>query len=130
MNGFHLTAERVMLVSGIAVFLATVHWVRSRDLREKYAIVWLGLASLILLFGLFPGLIMRLAGLTGFSYSSAVLYLVCAVVYTHAFAVSVSATTLYRRNVRLGQELGALRERVQRVEAALAAAESKAGAKS
>ena len=39
-----ITAERLMLVGGVAVFLLTISWVRTRELREKYGLMWLGAA--------------------------------------------------------------------------------------
>src|SRR5262245_23395901 len=34
-----ITAEILMTMGGAAAFLLTVNWVRSRELREKYAVV-------------------------------------------------------------------------------------------
>lgn len=112
------TAEKIMLLSGVAAFLTTLYWVRSRDLREKYAILWLIIALGVLVLGLFPELLMTFAETIHFSYSSAVLLLVAVTVYIFSFAVSVSETRQYRRSIRLAQELAILEARVQRLEAA------------
>lgn len=115
-----MNAELLMLIGGCGAFGLTVHWVRSRDLREKYAVVWLGVASLLLLCGLFPGLLMGLAAVCRLSYPAAVLFIALTAIYLFAFTVSVSLTRQYRRNLRLTQELAMLRCRLDGFERRLA----------
>jgi hypothetical protein len=115
-----LNAETLMLVGGLLAFGLTVYWVRSRDLREKYAVVWLTAAVLLLLSGLFPGVIMAFAEAAHLSYAVAVLYPSLAAVYVFSFTVSVSLTQQYRRNIRLTQEIAILENRLREVEKALA----------
>lgn len=111
-----MTAETVMLIGGAAAFALTVHWVRARDLREKYALGWLAVATAMLLLGLFPEALKQIAEYAHLSYAAAALVLVLAAVYMFAFAVSVALTNQYRRNVRLTQELAMLEERVRELE--------------
>ncbi len=113
-----MNAETLMTVGGVCAFGVTLHWVRRRELREKYAVVWVALASLILVVGLFPSLLMVFANQTHLSYPAAVLLVALTLIYLFAFTVSVSLTTQYRRNVRLTQELALLEERLRRLEAA------------
>ena len=56
-----ITAELLMTVGGITAFILTVNWVRKRQLREKYAIGWITVALILLIFGLFPSLVMSFA---------------------------------------------------------------------
>jgi hypothetical protein len=111
-----LTAERLMLIGGLTSFLLTVHWVRRRDLREKYAVGWVLVACVLLLTGLFPGVIMSLADAAHLSYPAAVLFVALAVVYVFSLGVSVSLTRQYRRNVRLTQEVAMLERRIRLLE--------------
>jgi ACR3 family arsenite efflux pump ArsB len=113
-----MNAETIMTVGGVAAFGITLYWVRRRELREKYAAGWVALASLILVVGLYPDLLMVFAARAHLSYPSAVLFVALTLIYLFAFAVSVSLTTQYRRNVRLTQELALLEERLRRLEAA------------
>lgn len=114
-----LSAERLMFVGGVGVFLLTLRWVRRRDLNEKYAVAWLGVAFLLLLCGLFPVLIKGFADAAHLAYSSAVLYIALAAMYLFSYSVSVSLSRLYRRNVRLTQELALLEARLRELEAGL-----------
>jgi uncharacterized membrane protein YfcA len=115
-----MNAETLMLAAGIGAFLLTVLWVRNRDLREKYAVIWMGVAFLLLLCGLFPSAIMSFADASHLSYPATVLFIALALVYVFSFTVSVSLSRQYRRNVRLTQEIAILEERLRRLEMALA----------
>ena len=77
-----MNAELMMLLGGLTAFGLTVYWVRSRDLREKYAAMWLLVAFLLLLCGLFPGAIMEFANAAHLGYAAAVLSRLAAAVYT------------------------------------------------
>jgi hypothetical protein len=116
-----INAENLMLIGGLSAFVLTIYWVRSRDLREKYAVGWVIVAVLLLLLGLFPGLIMRVADASHLSYPSAVLFVALAAIYLFSFLVSVSLTRQYRRNVRLAQEVALLEQRLRELEKAVAA---------
>jgi hypothetical protein len=112
-----MNAETLMMIGGVSGFLLTVYWVRSRALRERYAIGWLLLAVVLLLCGLFPSGIMRLADAAKLSYPSAVLFISLAAIYFFSFFVTVSLTRQYRRNVRLLQETAILGHRLRLLEA-------------
>jgi hypothetical protein len=115
-----MNAETLMMLGGTSAFLLTVLWVRNRDLREKYAVVWLAVAFLLLLCGLFPGAIMSFADASHLSYPAMVLFVALAAMYAFSFTVSVSLSRQYRRNMRLTQALALMEERLRRLETALA----------
>ena len=104
----HLTAERLMLAGGIAAFLLTLHWIRRRDLREKYAIVWFLVATILLVTGFSPELLKAAATASRLSYPAAVLFVALGVVYVFSLTVSVSLSRQYRRVIRCIQELALL----------------------
>ncbi|MFH0938417.1 MAG: DUF2304 domain-containing protein [Planctomycetota bacterium] len=111
-----MNAERMMLFGGIAAFLLTVYWVRSRALREKYAVVWFFVALILLLCGIFPNIIMAFAESVKLAYSSTVLFISLGAIYIFSFSVSLSLTRQYRRNIRLMQELAIMEQRLQTME--------------
>jgi endonuclease/exonuclease/phosphatase (EEP) superfamily protein YafD len=111
-----INAENLMLVGGAGAFLMTLYWVRVRELRERSAIAWLLVATLLLLVGLFPEVIERAAERARLSYPAAVLFVALTIIYLNSFFVSVSLTKQYRWNVRLTQQLALLEERVRRLE--------------
>jgi len=122
-----MNAELLMLVGGSAAFVLTLYWVRSRELHEKYAVVWMTLASLLLLCGCFPQAIMSFAETAHVSYPSMVLFIALAAIYSFSFTVSVSLTHQHQRNIRLTQETAMLEYRIRQLEMALAGQSSAAG---
>ncbi|MCP4891247.1 MAG: DUF2304 domain-containing protein [Planctomycetaceae bacterium] len=111
-----MNAESLMMVAGISEFSLTLYWVRSRELKERYALLWLGLATILLLCGLFPDLIKNFAKAWSLSYTSAVLFFALAMVYVYSFFVSVSLTRQHRKTVRLIQEVGILKEQLRKIQ--------------
>lgn len=111
-----IKAEFFMLIGGIAAFLITLHWVRKRELREKYALGWLGISLLLLLLGLFPSLLMKTAHLLHFSYAALVSFITAGLLFLFSFSVSISLSRQHRRNIRLTQDLGLLEQRVRELE--------------
>jgi hypothetical protein len=122
-----MNAERLMLIGGVVSFLLTVWWVRKRHLREKYAVVWVAVAFLLLLCGLFPSAIMTFADSARLSYPAAVLFVALAAIYSFSFSVSVSLSRQYRRNMRLTQEVALLEQRLQSLERKLLEKEGATG---
>ena len=111
-----MNAERLMQVAGLAQFLLTIHWVRNRELRERYAIGWIIVASLLLLCGFFPQLIIKFADAWRLAYPTAVLFISLACIYAFSFFVSVSLTRQHRRNLLLVQEVAMLEHRLRMIE--------------
>lgn len=111
-----ISAELLMLVGGVATFVLTLYWVRSRQLLEKYAVMWVLVALVVLLCGIFPEAIMALARRAHLAYATAVLYVSLAAIFFFSFTVSVSLTGQYRRNIRLTQELAILEQRLRTLE--------------
>jgi hypothetical protein len=111
-----LSAELLMTIGGAVAFLLTINWVRSRDLREKYAVVWICVAFALLIIGLFPGLVMYFASEAHLAYPSAVLFVALAAIYVSTFSMSVSISRQYRRNARLMQEFAIMEMRLRELE--------------
>ena len=111
------TAHLILcLVSLVAAFILTILWVRTRELREKYAVVWIGVAFTLLVIGLFPSLVMMFADQVHLAYPSAVLYIALAAIYLFAFSTSVSISRQYRRTVRLMQELAIMEMKMRELQ--------------
>jgi hypothetical protein len=112
-----INAERLMMIGGIAAFALTLAWVRRRDLREKYSLLWLACAACLLVCGLFPELLMTAAHWCRLSYPAAVLFVAVTMAYFFAFGVTVALTRYHRRHTRLLQMVALLEHRLARLEA-------------
>ncbi|MBI1346096.1 DUF2304 family protein [bacterium] len=108
-----MNAERLMMLGGMAAFCLTFYWVRGRQLREKYAVAWMSVATVLLLLGLFPQLIKGFAENSGLAYPSAVLFLALGAIYLFSMSVSLSLTRTRRTSVRLMQDLALTRYEVE-----------------
>ncbi|HEX3149628.1 MAG TPA: DUF2304 domain-containing protein [Gemmataceae bacterium] len=113
-----INAEFLMLLGGCGAFAMTLYWVRVRELRERYAIGWLAVATLLLLTGLFPDVLKGIADRAHLSYPALVLFAALGLIYLNSFFVSVALTKHYRWNVRLTQQMALLEERLRRLEEA------------
>ena len=111
-----INAEFLMLLGGCGAFVMTLYWVRVRELRERYAIAWLAVATLLLLTGLFPDVLKNVADRAHLSYPALVLFAALGLIYLNSFFVSVQLTKSYRWNVRLTQQMALLEERLRRLE--------------
>lgn len=120
-----MSAEGLMLAGGVAAFAITFWWVRSRQLREKYAVMWMVFASALLLMGAFPEVVMSLARATRMAYPSMVLFLALGVIYVFSMSVSLSLTKSRRTSVRLIQELAITRYELERLQQRLQALEAR-----
>src|SRR5262249_27791239 len=117
-----MNAETLMLAGGIGAFLLTLLWVRNRGLREKYAVVWLGVAFLLLLCGLSPSAILHFPGAPPLSSPPMVLFVARAAMYPFSFTVWASLSRQHRHTRRLTQEIAILEQRLRRLEGAVPAA--------
>lgn len=113
-----INAEFLMLLGGCGAFAMTLYWVRVRELRERYAIGWLAVATLLLLTGLFPEELEGIARRVHLSPPALVLFVALALIYLNSFFVSVALTKHYRWNVRLTQQMALLEERLRQLEEA------------
>jgi hypothetical protein len=111
-----MNAETLMLIAGVSGSLLTIHWARTRKLRERYALPWLMVAAMLLICGLFPGLIKTFADAWHLSYPSAVMLIALTMIYTYSFFVSVALSRQYRRSAKLAQEVALLEARLRVLE--------------
>jgi hypothetical protein len=111
-----MNAERLMLTGGAIAFALTIYRVRNRDMREKYAAAWIGVALLLLLMGIFPLVIERLAKAVHLSYPAAILFIALTAIYLFSFSVSLTLSRHHRQNMRLLQEIALLEHRIRELE--------------
>jgi hypothetical protein len=112
------TLQRVAVV-GIAVFvfLVVVELVRRRRLMERYALLWLAAALILLVLAIWKGLLTTLSNRVGIHYPPSTLFAVgfgFAIVLLLSLSVVISR--LSEQNKRLAQHVALLAERVDELE--------------
>jgi hypothetical protein len=104
-------------IAALLLLLSVLELVRRRRLREKYALLWIVTAVILLILSVWRGAVSSIAGLLGVSYGPAVIFAVGAlfvlIVLLH-YSTVISALT--DRSVVLAQRIAILEERIGALE--------------
>lgn len=103
------------LVSGL-VLLVAIESIRRSHLRERYALLWVGTALLVLAGALFPELLMRASTALGMQYVSLVVAVVFTFLLLVAFHFSIALSEQEEDKARLAQRCALLEARIERLE--------------
>jgi hypothetical protein len=108
----------VILVVTVGFVVLVVEMVRRRNLREKYALLWLGVGVLVLLLSVFRPVLDRISLVLGIEYGPSTLFL-----FSTLFLVGVAAhlswevSRLEEKTRRLAEEIALMRPRPPATEA-------------
>lgn len=103
-------------LGGLAVLLLTLELLRRRQLREKYAAIWLFVGLSVLVLSLFPSLLLRASSLLGFAVPANLIFLVAvAVLLFVSMQLSLEVGHLEDESQRLAEELALLRHDLDRL---------------
>ena len=123
-----MTGSRVQIVSiafAAFVLLGVFELVRQRRLRERYALVWMGAAFVLLVLAIWKSLLADLSHAVGIATPSNALFVVAfAFVLLLLLHFSVSVSRLADQTRVLAQRLALTEERLRRMEEANAKLES------
>ncbi len=101
------------IVASAVIFLVVIELIRRNLLMERYSLIWLAASVVLMVFSFWRGLLHFIARVIGVYYPPSLLFLVAIffllVLLLH-FSVVLSA--LSKRNNRLAQEIGMLKERL------------------
>lgn len=97
-------------LTGVVVLAVIVELLRRRQLREKYALLWLGVVVVVIPLALFPGLLDNLAGKVGIA-SGVSLVLFLGIVFLLLVCVHLSweVSRLEEETRTLAEDLALLR---------------------
>ena len=113
MSDVHLVA----IVGGFATLLVMVELLRRRQLREKYAVLWLAVGIGVAVLGVFPGLLDWTADRLGiFDPPNLLLFVAVLVLLLVEVHLSWEVSRLEDETRSLAEELGLLRMRLDAVE--------------
>lgn len=99
-----------IIVVGLSI--AIVELLRRKVLREKYAIVWLGMAALLIFGAAFPGFVNELSKTFGFQYlSNFVLFCFGVINLLLAMQLSLSIGKVENQVQTLAEELALLKSK-------------------
>jgi len=110
---------RVRIITGgisILVLLVTLEAIRSNRLQERYALLWLATAAVILLSVMFPRAVMLFRAVTGMKYETALMAVAFTFLVLVAFHFSISISFARTKQARIAQRVAILEERLRQVE--------------
>ncbi|HEY3240386.1 MAG TPA: DUF2304 domain-containing protein [Acidimicrobiia bacterium] len=102
--------EISVVLIALAFTFFVVRLVRRRQLREKYALLWMGVGATVVVLSLTRHMLDRVALALGFSYTPSILFLV-AIVFLLAVAAHLSweVSRLEEKTRRLAEEIALMR---------------------
>ena len=114
---------RIGLLLGAVCYLALILWLlKKKKLTVRYSIIWLISAGVLLVFAVFPYVVLVLTDLLGMAVPVNVVFLlVIAFILLLLLSLSSIVSGFAEKIKRLAQENALLEERVRRLEAQLAA---------
>jgi len=118
-----LAARLLLIAVGIGIMVFVINLVRTRKLKEEYAILWLFTGVVLILLPVVIDVLDAVSFALGITYPPAFIGLVAAVcILFILFQFSTSISRFSDRTKVLTQEVAILKDQVRRLEAELAAA--------
>jgi hypothetical protein len=101
----------------VIIFVIVIELIRRNHLKERYSLIWLATAIVLIIFSIWRSLLDVIAGAIGIYYAPSLLFLLAIgflilLLLNHSVAVS----SLSKKNERLAQEMGILKTRLKNVE--------------
>jgi hypothetical protein len=104
-------------LASLVIFGVVIELIRSGRLRERYALLWLATATVILVFGLWRDLLNQLASALGIAYPpNALFVLSIAFMLLLLLHYSTVISKLSDRTTTLTQRIAILEERIRELE--------------
>jgi hypothetical protein len=114
-----LRAHLLVFAATILVFVFIIRLVRARQLRSKYALLWLTIALLMLPLGVFPGLLDTFSDWVGVYYSPTMFLLLAdAFLFLVVIQFSWELSRLESRTRMLAEEVALLRGELEDLQSA------------
>lgn len=107
----------IMGVLSVFVLLITFESIRKTHLQERYALLWLTTALIILLCIIFPDTVALFRAVTGMNYVASVVAVAFTFLFLVAFRFSVSLSDIQSKQSKLSQRIAILEARIKSFEA-------------
>ena len=106
-----------IIVAGISllILLVTFESVRHTRLKERYAILWIITALVLLVCSMAPQLVDLLRAATGMDYATAIVAVAFTFLLFVAFDFSISLSRMQEKNVQLAQRIALLQQEVEKL---------------
>jgi hypothetical protein len=113
----YLTRIRfIMGLVSVLVLYITVESIRRTHLQEKYALLWVATALIILISVLFPNAVSLFRAVTGMEYATAIATVSFTFLVMVAFHFSISLSAIQTKHSKVAQRVAILEARVKKLE--------------
>lgn len=113
----YLTRVRVMMGGvSLIVLLITIESIRKTHLQERYALLWVTTALVILLGCFFPDAVALFRAVTGMQYGAAMAAVAFVFLVMVSFHFSISLSSLGSKQSQIAQRVAILEERIRELE--------------
>jgi len=107
----------VAIAVSISILVVVIELIRRNHLKERYSLIWLATAFVLILFSVWRTLLHSIAKALGIYYPPSFLFLL-AIMFLLVLLLHFSTivSSLSENNKRLAQELGVLKSRIKKIE--------------
>ena len=107
----------VSISVSVSILVAVIELVRRNHLKERYSLIWLATAVVLIVFSVWRTLLHTIAGKLGIYYPPSFLFLL-AICFLLVLLLHFSTiiSSLSENNKRLAQEIGVLKIRLEAIE--------------
>lgn len=102
------------IIFSLIFIVIVIDMVRRNKLQEKYSILWIAFAFLLIIFSAFPRFILKISELVNVKYAPALIFLLgflFMIVYMLSITVTVSRQE--KKIIKLAQELAILKAKIE-----------------
>ena len=113
MTGF---VQIIAVLGSLGIFIVVIELIRRNHLKERYSLIWLATALVLIIFSLSRPLLHSIARYLGIYYPPSFLFLL-AIIFLLVLLLHFSTviSSLSEQNKRLSQEVGILKIRLDRM---------------
>jgi hypothetical protein len=113
MTGF---VQIIAVLGSLGIFIIVIELIRRNHLKERYSLIWLATAVVLIIFSLSRPLLHSIARYLGIYYPPSFLFLL-AIIFLLVLLLHFSTviSSLSEQNKRLSQEVGILKIRLDRM---------------
>ena len=106
----------IMAALSLLVLLITWETVRSSQLQERYALLWVATSLIVLICALFPAVVDLFRAVSGMSYAMAVVSVMFTFLLLVAFHFSITLSSMELKQSKMAQRVAILEARLQKLE--------------
>lgn len=107
----------IAIIVSLFIFFIVIELIRQNHLKERYSLVWLGAAAVLMVFSIWRRLLDFIAISFGIYYPPSFLFLLAiAFLLILLLHFSMIVSSLSENNKRIAQEIGILKSRINKFE--------------